>query len=132
MSEVPDVDPIIKMLTSDGQLFEQPQSVCSQSVTLKNMCDDMPGNEDTIPLPIVDGPTMATVLEYCVYHATHATHTTDTKEWDAAFTALPHAKLFALVLAGTTISKKSKDINDLISSIIMLQPTTSTSRPCST
>lgn len=61
----------LRILSSDGQVFEVPAKVLDESMTIKNMIEDLGSSEEvtTIPLPNVSGSTLAKVLEYCKHRS---------------------------------------------------------------
>ncbi len=87
------------LISSDNQVFNVPADICRQSVTIQNLCEDLNENNEqavTIPLPNVDGPTLARVIEYCA----HKTSTSgEDAAWDAEYVELPQTALFELVMA---------------------------------
>lgn len=54
----------IEVLTRGCQAFMMKDSSVNLSGTIQKLVEDM-GDDQVIPLPNVDGPTMALVLEYC-------------------------------------------------------------------
>ncbi|KAH6795921.1 hypothetical protein C2S51_036907 [Perilla frutescens var. frutescens] len=61
----------IVLLSSDGETFEVEESIAQLSVTIKNIIEDGCA-ADRIPLPKVDGKTLAKVIEFCKHHATNS------------------------------------------------------------
>ena len=61
----------VKLTSNDGVEFEVDIKVAECSKTLKTMLDDLgvEENEDVnIPLPNVNGETLAKVIEWCNHH----------------------------------------------------------------
>lgn len=97
----------VALTTSDGQKFTVEADVLRASATIQNMLDDLDpatdGDAMPVPLPNVDAPTMAKVIEYLRYHHGRPSDSDDAKQaiadWDAEFMKLPQRTLFDLILA---------------------------------
>jgi len=106
----------IKLQSSDDQEFEVSADVAKMSVTIKNMFDDIPEGDNTIPLPNVTGKILAKVTEYCKYHIEHPLPPSDDKKdekrtdditpWDQEFCKVDQATLFELILAANYLDIK--------------------------
>jgi len=114
----------VKLQPADAdEGIETPIEVAQQSVTIKNMMDDLNLGTDqsdvSIPLHNVKKDIMMKVLEYCRYHYLNPEEKTDDKKkeleispWDKEFTnSLPqtekrHEKLFELMLAANYLDIK--------------------------
>jgi S-phase kinase-associated protein 1 len=71
--------PIVKFISSDDKSFCVERDVISQSVTIKNMLEDIATDDVPIPLPNVSGQILEKIITYCNYHATPvANETTST------------------------------------------------------
>ncbi|KAK1577632.1 hypothetical protein Q3G72_023392 [Acer saccharum] len=60
-------DKVLKLKSSDGEIFEVKQTVAVQSGVLKKMMEDG-CTEGEIPLNNVDSPTLAKIIEWCNKH----------------------------------------------------------------
>lgn len=90
-----------------------------QSLTLKNMVEDLSETDTTIPLPNVTGSILSKVIEYCKFHVdaekkvgTGADEKPgkseeDVKAWDAEFVKVDQGTLFELILAANYLNIKS-------------------------
>ncbi|KAK4837435.1 hypothetical protein QYF36_005435 [Acer negundo] len=58
---------VLKLKSSDGEIFEVKQTVAVQSGVLKQMMEDG-CTEGEIPLNNVDSPTLAKIIEWCNKH----------------------------------------------------------------
>jgi S-phase kinase-associated protein 1 len=107
---------LIKLQSSDEQEFEVEKSLAEQSVTIKNMLEDIPENDTAIPLPNVSGKILQKVIEYWKYHADHPVppsdenkdtrRTDDIMPWDQEFCKVDQATLFELILAANYLDIK--------------------------
>ncbi|KAI9161671.1 hypothetical protein LWI28_019558 [Acer negundo] len=61
------VNRVLKLKSSDGEIFEVKQTVAVQSGVLKQMMEDG-CTEGEIPLNNVDSPTLAKIIEWCNKH----------------------------------------------------------------
>ncbi|EYU37961.1 hypothetical protein ABFS82_02G007400 [Erythranthe guttata] len=57
----------IVVKSSDGDIFEMDEAVASNSLTIKNMIEDGCA-DDVIPLPNVNTPILAMIIQYCKHH----------------------------------------------------------------
>eukprot|EP01101_Sappina_pedata_P008848 TRINITY_DN4993_c1_g1_i1.p1 TRINITY_DN4993_c1_g1~~TRINITY_DN4993_c1_g1_i1.p1 ORF type:complete len:172 (-),score=83.35 TRINITY_DN4993_c1_g1_i1:165-647(-) len=106
----------IKLQSVDEQEFEVERSVAEMSITVKNMLDDIPDGDNTIPLPNVTGKILAKIVEYCKYHKEHPTLASEDKKdekrtddiipWDNTFCQVDQATLFELILAANYLDIK--------------------------
>lgn len=55
---------VIKLLTSDGQTFEAPDSLRHASVTLSNVCDELMDPDEIVPLPEVAAQELRLILDF--------------------------------------------------------------------
>jgi S-phase kinase-associated protein 1 len=110
----------VKITTSEDQPFEVLKTRANQSVTIKNMLEDMEGiGQDTpIPLPNVTGPIFQKVLEYLAEAEKHVKPVTEEKketaanstleEWEVTFFKdMSQLELFQLILAGNYLDIKA-------------------------
>ncbi|EYU37960.1 hypothetical protein ABFS82_02G007500 [Erythranthe guttata] len=79
-----EIQKMIVLQSSDGQIFEIEESVASNSQTLRNMIEDECA-DNTIPLPNVTAKILARVIEYCKRHTDAAANADDLKKFDADF-----------------------------------------------
>jgi len=107
-------DEMVKLRSSDEEMFEVEQDVANMSQMIKNMIEDT-GIDCPIPLPNVTSKILAKIVEYCSYHV-KATSTTgdkpaaseeDIKAWDTEFVKVDQATLFELILAANYLNIKS-------------------------
>ncbi|PNH02915.1 SCF ubiquitin ligase complex protein SKP1b [Tetrabaena socialis] len=105
----------IKLMTSDSQMFEVDEDAAFLSQTVRNLVEDA-GSEGVIPLPNVSGRILASVIEYCKYHAqpekkgadgqpTPKTEA-DVKLWDDEFAKVDQETLFSIILAANYMNIK--------------------------
>ena len=88
----------LKLKTWDNQIFEVEQHVAVQSISIKNMIDDG-YSEDVIPLPNVDGKTLAMVLDWCKTHLDKDVDMPKLKKYEADFLDVDEAVLYSLLMA---------------------------------
>ncbi|KAH6831599.1 SKP1-like 4 [Perilla frutescens var. hirtella] len=96
---------MIVLLSSDGETFEVEESIAQQSVTIKNIIEDGYA-ADRIPLPKVDGKTLAKVIEFCKHHATNSGVD---KQYDKQFAQSvkdDQDMMFGLILAANFLNIK--------------------------
>jgi S-phase kinase-associated protein 1 len=89
------------LISNDDQVFKVPDDVCRQSRTIQNLREDLQENNEQaviIPLPNVDGPTLARVIEYCAHKAS-STSSGDDAAWDDEYAKMPQATLFEIIMA---------------------------------
>ncbi|KAL7118525.1 hypothetical protein ACP275_02G007400 [Erythranthe tilingii] len=84
-----EIQKMIVLQSSDGQIFEIEESIASNSQTLRNMIEDECA-DNVIPLPNVTAKILARVIEYCKRHteaaaAGDAADADDLKKFDADF-----------------------------------------------
>jgi|EP00029_Vermamoeba_vermiformis_P006309 S-phase kinase-associated protein 1 len=107
----------VKLESSDKKEFVVPVEVASQSVTIKNMLEDLGSDNDApIPLPNVSAKILEKVITYCKYHHEHPTPQSEEKKdekrtddiipWDREFCQVDQATLFELILAANFLDIK--------------------------
>uniref|UniRef100_A0A5B7BJS1 SKP1-like protein n=1 Tax=Davidia involucrata TaxID=16924 RepID=A0A5B7BJS1_DAVIN len=96
---------LITLKSSDGEEFVVEESVAIQSATIKNMVEDDCAST-TIPVPNVDGKTLAMVIEYCNKHATEEEEEEDFKQFDSEFVDKDQAVLYDLIMAANYLNIK--------------------------
>lgn len=114
--------PIIKMQSSDGEVFDTELQVAKCSGTIKTMLEDLgiaggDGEEDVIPLPNVNSAILRKVLQWANYHKddpvpatdedeTKEKRTDDISSWDADFLKVDQGTLFEIILAANYLDIK--------------------------
>merc|ERR1711972_412904 len=58
---------MLKLKSSQGEIFEVEPEVACMSTLIKNMVDDS-GTDEEIPLPNVKTAILSKVIDYCKYH----------------------------------------------------------------
>ena len=106
----------VKLQSSEGTEVEVPLEYAHQSVTIKNMLDDIGEEETAIPLPNVSTKTLNKIVIYMKYHAENPTPITDEKKderrtddiipWDKDYCNVPQEDLFELILAANFLDIK--------------------------
>lgn len=107
----------VKLVSSDGIVFEVPKRIAEMSITVKNMLVDIPKEEcGEIPLPNVNGAILKKIIEYCEYHDLNPTPPTEEKKderrtddiipWDKAFCEVEQSMLFEMILAANYLDIK--------------------------
>lgn len=81
----------------DGEEFEVDVVVASQSETIKNMIDDG-CVERSVPLPNVEGPVLAKVVEYWKRHVEGGKQE-ELKQWDKEFVEAKKQGLLEIIVA---------------------------------
>jgi S-phase kinase-associated protein 1 len=108
---------LVKLTSSDGKDYDVAIEIASQSVTVKNMIDDLGGDGDApIPLPNVSGRILEKIIDYCRFHYEHPTPQSDEKKderrtddiipWDKEFCNVDQPTLFEMILAANFLDIK--------------------------
>jgi len=107
---------VVKLQSSNEQEFEVEKEIAEQSVTIKNMLDDIGDTDQAIPLPNVNSKILQKVIEYCKHHHDHPVAIQDDKDkekrtddilpWDQDFCRVDQATLFELILAANYLDIK--------------------------
>ncbi|CAM6088215.1 unnamed protein product [Calypogeia fissa] len=105
----------VKLKSSDDEMFEVDTAVAYESMTVKNMIEDLQSTDAAIPLPNVSSKILAKVIEYCRYHVESqktsdekaAVPEEEVKQWDADFVKVDQATLFDLILAANYLNIKN-------------------------
>jgi len=100
--------------SSDEQRFTVDREIAVQSVTIRNMLEDLDDVEAPLVLPNVKGETLARVIEYLQYHQAHpsqsastVSHSTDKiNSWDMDFCKVDNPHLFELILTANYLDIK--------------------------
>eukprot|EP00271_Cylindrocystis_brebissonii_P015935 TRINITY_DN39016_c0_g1_i1.p1 TRINITY_DN39016_c0_g1~~TRINITY_DN39016_c0_g1_i1.p1 ORF type:complete len:162 (-),score=44.61 TRINITY_DN39016_c0_g1_i1:877-1362(-) len=110
---------IVKLKSSDNEIFEVSPEVALQSEMVKNLIEDELTTE-AITVANVSGKVLAKVVEYCVYHVNAKAAAggdkpkvseEDIKAWDQEFVKVDQTTLFDLILAANYMN--IKDLLDL-------------------
>lgn len=114
--------PMIKLQSSDKEVFEVDVEIAKRCSTIKGMLDDLGVEDDdeqnSIPVQLsnVNAQTLRKVLEWAEHHKDDAPFEEDDNknekksdeipQWDADFLAVEHAILFDIVLAANFLNVK--------------------------
>uniref|UniRef100_A0A8C5XMI7 S-phase kinase-associated protein 1 n=1 Tax=Microcebus murinus TaxID=30608 RepID=A0A8C5XMI7_MICMU len=112
--------PLIKLQSSDGEIFEVDVEIVKQSVTIKTMLEDLgmddEGDDDSVPLPNVNAAILKKVIQWCTHHRDDPPHPEDNKNkekrtddipvWDQEFLQVDQGTLFVLTLAANYLDIK--------------------------
>ena len=62
--------PMIKLQSNDGEVFPVESEIAKQSVTIKQMLEDLDVEEDegVVPLPNVNAATLKKVIQWATHH----------------------------------------------------------------
>ena len=105
----------LKLESSDNKVFTVSTIVAQQSVTIKNMLEDIGDADAPIPLPNVTGYILEKVIDYLNHHHEHPEPTPDEKDekrtdnisgWDKDFCNVDQPTLFELILAANYLDIK--------------------------
>jgi len=110
---------MIKLQSSDGEVFEVDVEIAKQSVTIKTMLEDLGMDEDEdepVPLPNVNAAILKKVIQWCSFHRddppppeddeNKEKRTDDICSWDAEFLKVDQGTLFELILAANYLDIK--------------------------
>jgi len=112
--------PVIKLKSSDGEVFDVDVEVAKASVTIKTMLDDLGIEEDdqeVVPLPNVNSTILKKVIEWAKYHRddppptgeeeeNRERRTDDISPWDQEFLKVDQGTLFELIQAANYLDIK--------------------------
>ncbi|MED6130278.1 hypothetical protein PIB30_000179 [Stylosanthes scabra] len=101
---------IIKLVSSDGDVFEVEYEVALVSQTIEDLIKaDPAAASDEIPISAVKSKTLKKVIEYCKKHSEYESASSSSlEEWDAEFLKVDQPeKLFDLVLASNYLNIES-------------------------
>jgi len=113
-------DSLLKLKSSQGEVFEVEPEVACISMLIKNMVDDS-GTDEEIPLPNVKTAILAKVIDYCKYHKDSPPEAIQkplkstnlrecgVSEWDSEYVNIDQEVLFELILAANYL-----DIKDML------------------
>jgi S-phase kinase-associated protein 1 len=108
---------MIKLKSSQGDLFIVEKDVCMMSNLLKNMIEDT-GSDEEIPLPNVKSGVLQKVIDYCKHHKdspaeeiqkplkSHLLLECGVSDWDHDFVSIEQEVLFELILAANYLDIK--------------------------
>jgi len=109
---------LLKLKSSQGEIFEVEPEVACMSTLIKNMVDDS-GTDEEIPLPNVKTAILSKVIDYCKYHKDNppeeiqkplkSTNLMEcgVSEWDSEYVNIEQEVLFELILAANYLDIKS-------------------------
>jgi len=112
--------PVIKLKSSDGEVFDVDVEVAKASVTIKTMLDDLGIEEDdqeVVPLPNVNSTILRKVIQWAAYHKddppptgeeeeNRERRTDDVSPWDQEFLKVDQGTLFELIQAANYLDIK--------------------------
>ncbi|GMT35375.1 hypothetical protein PFISCL1PPCAC_26672, partial [Pristionchus fissidentatus] len=113
---------VVKLLSSDGELFEVPREVIKLSHTINTMLTDLGldesenENHEPIHVPNVNASILKKVMAWCQYHKEdppivedndqREKRTDDIPSWDTEFLKVDQGTLFELILAANYLDIK--------------------------
>jgi len=112
---------IIKLQSSDGEIFEVDVQIARCSLTIKTMLEDLGGDTDegedeVVPLPNVNSAILRKVIQWATHHKddpapaeddeSKEKRTDDISSWDADFLKVDQGTLFELILAANYLDIK--------------------------
>lgn len=112
--------PLIKLRSSDGEVFQVDLNDIKSLVTINTMIEDLGVNEEdeeeTIPLPNVNAHILKKIIEWATYHKDDPPVPNDDEErekrsddicnWDMEFVNVDQGTLFELILAANYLDIK--------------------------
>jgi len=111
--------PLIKLQSSDGEVFPVDVEIAKQSVTIRQMLDDLgmeEEEEESVPLPNVNAAILKKVITWATHHKddpplpeddeNKEKRTDDISSWDAEFLKVDQGTLFELILAANYMDIK--------------------------
>jgi S-phase kinase-associated protein 1 len=109
----------LKLLSSDNAEVTVDKDVAERSVLIKNMIEDIGGEEigAAIPIPNVNEAVLRKVIEWCEHHkndpppatdedSDSRKKSTDIEEWDQKFMQVDQEMLFEIILAANYLDIK--------------------------
>jgi S-phase kinase-associated protein 1 len=106
--ETPNEAEFVKLKSRQEEVFEVEAKAAFRSITIKNMIDDT-GFQIHVPVPMVDSPTLAKVIEYLNFHQKaeeRETPSEDQTVWDVNYVKVDDETLFNLILAANYLDIK--------------------------
>lgn len=111
--------PIIKLQSSDNEVFSVETDIAKQSVTIRTMLEDLGdelGEDEVVPLPNVNAGILRKVIQWCTYHKDDPAtpeeeenkekRSDDISSWDADFLKVDKGTLFKLIVAANYLDIK--------------------------
>lgn len=112
---------VIKLQSSDGEIFETDIQVAKCCGTIKTMLEDCGIDEEdeaVVPLPNVNSAILRKVLQWAQFHKddppvadddeNKEKRTDDISSWDADFLKVDQGTLFELILAANYLETKGE------------------------
>lgn len=101
---------VIKLMSADGVEFSVPYDSIKLSTTVKNLVEDINGEDNVIPIPNVTGEILSKVIDFCNHRANNPesrpfdyVKTKDelkiTYSWDVDFCKCELSTIFSIVNA---------------------------------
>ena len=105
---------LIKISSSDDQVFEVEEKVIMQSALIKNMLNDLEVSDTAIPLPNVTSDILKKVITYAEHHKDDEpliieeseSDSTINNDWDKEFMDLDQSVIFDIILAANYLDMK--------------------------
>ena len=110
---------IIKLQSSEGEVFDTDVNIAKCSGTIKTMLEDLgmeDGEDEIVPLPNVNSAILKKVIQWATYHKddpqaldedeNKEKRTDDISSWDADFLKVDQGTLFELILAANYLDIK--------------------------
>ena len=112
---------IIKLQSSDGEVFPVDVEIARQSITIKTMLEDLGVDDEEedpepCPLPNVNATILKRVIQWATHHKSDPSppeddenkerRTDDISAWDSEFLKLDQGTLFELILAANYLDIK--------------------------
>ncbi|PIC32119.1 hypothetical protein B9Z55_012574 [Caenorhabditis nigoni] len=118
MTEAKTEQRMIKISSSDNEIFTVPREVIRLSTTINTLLQDLgfddndSNDADPIPVQNVSTPILKKVISWCQYHYQDAAPTDDQKRtddiasWDVEFLKVDQGTLFEIILAANYMDIK--------------------------
>jgi len=111
--------PVVKLQSSDGEVFPVDFEIAKQSMTIKQMLEDLDVKDDddeVVPLPNVNAAILKKVIQWATHHKddpplpeddeNKEKRTDDISSWDAEFLKGDQGTLFELIIAANYLDIK--------------------------
>ena len=112
--------PIIKLQSNDGEVFPVDKDIAKQSLTIKQMLEDLDAKEDddeVVPLSNVKAATLKKVIQWATHHKddpplpeddeNREKRTDDISSWDMEFLKGDQGELFEIFFAANYLDIKA-------------------------
>lgn len=110
--------PIIKLQSNDGVIFPVDIDIAKQSLTIKQMLEDLDVKEDeVVPLPNLKATTLKKVIQWATHHKddpplleddeNREKRTDDISSWDIEFLKGDQGILFDIIIAANYLDIKA-------------------------